>query len=259
MPGRSRSAALIFGTTLLAALTAVPARADTEIPPAAQACMDETVRLQLEIASIPLPADEREEVQRTLVHAHEEAKGGSASACEDAVGRAHRYVKEANAQSAGGKSAEPESAGPESAGPESAGPKPAGPKPAGDVADAPAQAAPSLQPPPEGVVDPGLARLLHLAGLTEVEGTGVATETGEPIGKVDRAVRSPGSSQTLLVVEIGGFLGIGKHEVALPLGPFQPGVRQLTLPGYDRALLESLPVYQEAEVAAPASAPKPAD
>lgn len=220
MPGCRRTAALLLGTSLLATLPAVSAAADAPTPQA-QACMDEAVRFQHLLATTALPSDEREEIQATLVHAHEEAKGGNISACADAISRADRFVQEA--------------AG-----------KPAASAPG--LPTTPAAAAPSLQPPApkEAAVDPALGRLLQLAGLTEAEGVTVANDGGESIGEVSEVVRTADGSQTLLVVGIGGFLGLGERDVALPVQAFQPGVKQLTLPGYDRASLEALPVHHVA-------------
>ena len=231
MPGRSGCAALALGTALLAALG--PAFAD---PPdqTAMACMDEAARFQNALASIPLPPDEREEIGRTLVHAHEEAKGGNATACRNALGRAQHFVDEA-----GGRPAVAEA-----------------PVPAASAASAPATVAPAMRPPaPSGPVSPELAQLLVPAGLTEAEGATVANADGETVGAVDRVARSRDGRQTFLVVGVGGFLGIGEREVALPLEAFRPGVKQLTLAGYDRPALEGLPAYDAADSLAVAPAP----
>lgn len=207
MPGFRGRAAIALSVALFAA---VPAVAETAVPEA-RACMDETVRFQGHLAAIPLPGDVREEVARTLVHAHEEAKGGNVASCRDALGRAHRFVAEA-----GGTLPE---------------------RPAIDPAPVGALQAPL----PLGVTDAELGRLLQLAGLTEIEGAGVSNAAGDRIGDVVGTTRS--GDQTLLVIGIGGFLGIGTREVALPVGEFTPGVRQLMLPGRDRASLESLPAH----------------
>lgn len=228
MSGSRRSVALALSTVLIATMPANAAIAETSVPEA-RACMDETVRFQSHLAAISLPGDVREEVARTLVHAHEEARAGNVSSCRDALGRAHRFVDEA-----GGKV--PEKAA---------------------IDPAPAEV---LQSPlPLGVSDPELGRLLQLAGLTEIEGTGVSNAAGDRIGDVVRTIRS--GDRTLLVVGIGGFLGIGTHEVALPVGAFTPGVRQLMLPGHDRASLEGLPAHVDnsADDDTPQTATRPAD
>ncbi|MEQ8818279.1 MAG: PRC-barrel domain-containing protein [Thalassobaculum sp.] len=220
MPGRSGCAALALGTALLAALGTAPAFAD---PPdqTAKTCMDEAARFQNALASIPLPPDEREEIERTLVHAHEEAKGGNATACHNALGRAQHFVEEA-----GGRPM---------------------------LAEIPA---------PQSPVSTGIAQLLAQAGLTEAAGATVANADGETVGAVDRVARSRDGRRTFLVVGIGGFLGIGERDVALPLEAFRPGVKQLTLAGYDRPALEGLPAYDPADalaVAPPAAGNAPPD
>ncbi|MEQ9330741.1 PRC-barrel domain-containing protein [Thalassobaculum sp.] len=240
MPGRSGCAALALGTALLAALGTAPAFAD---PPdqTAKTCMDEAARFQNALASIPLPPDEREEIERTLVHAHEEAKGGNATACHNALGRAQHFVEEA-----GGRPVVADA-----------------PVPAASAASAPATVAPAMRPPaPSGPVSPELAQLLVQAGLTEAEGATVANADGETVGAVDRVARSRDGRRTFLVVGIGGFLGIGERDVALPLEAFRPGVKQLNLAGYDRPALEGLPAYDPADALAvvpPAAGNAPPD
>jgi hypothetical protein len=168
--------------------------------------MDETVRFQNRLADLVVPEDVREEVERTLVHAHAEAKGGNVTACREALERAHRFVEEA-----GGK---------------------------------PLNAAMPLPPvEPTGAAGTDLGGLLERAGLAELEGVSVTTAAGDKIGEVAGATYGPGLSRAMLVVGIGGFLGIGEHQVALPLDAFRPGVKQLILYGYDRAALEALPAH----------------
>ncbi len=228
--GTSGRAALPVQTAL-AALLAFPALAGTAPSPAALACMDEAVRFQQHIASVPLPDDEREEVEATLLHGHEEAKAGNETACRNAVERARHFVDEATARS-------------------------------GDIAARPADPdeVPKL-PAPAPVADPELQQLLKLSGLTEAEGATVTNTDGEPIGEVVRVTRTPDGTGSLLVLGIGGFLGIGERDVALPVRAFEAGVQQLNLAGYDRASLERLPPLEaptSSRRGAPAVAAKPA-
>ena len=51
--------------------------------------------------------------------------------------------------------------------------------------------------------------------VNEIEGTNVATESGEVIGEIDALARD---GETLVaVVGVGGFLGLGEHDVALDM------------------------------------------
>ncbi len=77
-------------------------------------------------------------------------------------------------------------------------------------------------------------------------GRSVATETGEDVGEVDFiGIRG----QTLVaIIGVGGFLGMGENEVAIPVEKLIMRRDELILPEFTQSQLENMPEYNEREV-----------
>lgn len=81
-------------------------------------------------------------------------------------------------------------------------------------------------------------------------GKTVVNEKNEKIGKVDDLILSPSKAGTpaasFAIIGVGGFLGIGKREVAIPTEQLKLQNKQLSLPGATKDALKALPpfVYQ---------------
>ena len=72
----------------------------------------------------------------------------------------------------------------------------------------------------------------------------VFNDQGEKIGKVDDIIIAPDGSLSIAVIDVGGFLGIAQHRVAIPLGRLphlEPG--RVVLPGATKESLKSLPEF----------------
>ena len=81
-------------------------------------------------------------------------------------------------------------------------------------------------------------------------GKTVVNDKKEKIGKIDDLIISPSKGDlpaaTFAIVGVGGFLGIAKHDVAIPMAQFKIQDKQLTLAGASKDALKALPpfVYQ---------------
>jgi sporulation protein YlmC with PRC-barrel domain len=82
-------------------------------------------------------------------------------------------------------------------------------------------------------------------------GKTVVNDKNEKIGKVDDLIISPSKDSntpaaSFAIIGVGGFLGIGKRDVAVPMEQLKLQNRQLTLPGATKDALKALPpfVYQ---------------
>jgi hypothetical protein len=82
-------------------------------------------------------------------------------------------------------------------------------------------------------------------------GKTVVNDKNEKIGKVDDLIVSPSKdsstpSASFAIVGVGGFLGIGKRDVAIPMEQLKLQNKQLTLPGATKDVLKAMPpfVYQ---------------
>nr|WP_314544055.1 PRC-barrel domain-containing protein [uncultured Massilia sp.] len=83
-------------------------------------------------------------------------------------------------------------------------------------------------------------------------GKTVVNDKNDKIGKVDDLIISPSKdgsapAATFAIIGVGGFVGIGKRDVAIPTEQFRLQNKQLTLPGATKDALKALPpfVYQK--------------
>jgi len=82
--------------------------------------------------------------------------------------------------------------------------------------------------------------------VEDLVGRSVSTESGEDVGEVDFiGVRG----QTLVaIVGVGGFLGMGENEVAVPVEKLILRRDELIVPQFTQSQLESMPEFIESEV-----------
>lgn len=121
-------------------------------------------------------------------------------------------------------------------------------------AQAPAQQAPAA--PVAGKTPIGVtvvemeAIVVGWSAKRDLLGKTVVNDKSEKIGKVDDLIISPSQGSapaaTFAIVGVGGFLGMGKHDVAIPMAQFKIQNKQLSLPGATKDALKALPpfVYQ---------------
>jgi hypothetical protein len=98
------------------------------------------------------------------------------------------------------------------------------------------------------VVDPKAVAKGYSASA--LMGEMVMNEQREPIGTIDDLVitRADDDSDAYAVLEVGGFLGLGGHLVAVPFTSLEMDERndRIVLAGATREALRKLPVYQGA-------------
>lgn len=70
----------------------------------------------------------------------------------------------------------------------------------------------------------------------------------EKIGKIEDLIVAPDTFVAYAIVGVGGFLGFGTHDVAIPVGQFSitPG-GTIVLPGATRELLKKMPKFEYAK------------
>lgn len=79
-------------------------------------------------------------------------------------------------------------------------------------------------------------------------GKTVVNDKDDKIGKVDDLIISPSKDGTtpaasFAIIGVGGFLGIGKRDVAIPTGQLKINNKQLTLPGATKDAVKALPAF----------------
>lgn len=123
--------------------------------------------------------------------------------------------------------------------------------PAKSTAQAPA--APVAGTAPLGVTVVEMeAVVVGWSAKRDLLGKAVVNDKNEKIGKIDDMIISPAKdsntpSASFAIIGVGGFLGIGKRDVAIPMEQLKLQNKQLTLPGATKDALKAMPpfVYQK--------------
>lgn len=85
----------------------------------------------------------------------------------------------------------------------------------------------------------------------DYDGKRVVNANGDKVGEVEKLVISTGDQQVYAVIGVGGFLGIGEKDVAIPLEQLQPQGEDLTLAsGITEDELKNSMEYNESEFSA---------
>jgi hypothetical protein len=126
-------------------------------------------------------------------------------------------------------------------------PKDAPPKAAAPAKDA---TAPKAAVPVAGMVPLGVT-----IAETAVVATGwrasklihakVYNDQNQSIGKIDDFIVSPDGKLTVAIIDVGGFLGMGAHRVAIPTSQFKEmDIKKAVLPGATKDALKALPEFK---------------
>jgi sporulation protein YlmC with PRC-barrel domain len=74
----------------------------------------------------------------------------------------------------------------------------------------------------------------------------VYNDKGEKIGKIDDLVVAPDGTLSIAVINVGGFLGMGDHRVAVPMRQFTHIAPKAVLPNANKDQLKALPKFEYA-------------
>jgi len=80
-----------------------------------------------------------------------------------------------------------------------------------------------------------------------VLGQAVYNDKDEKVGSVDDITITPDKAVSYAIVGTGGFLGLAKHDVAIPVSQFKLVDKKLVLPGATKEALKAIPEFQYAE------------
>jgi len=75
----------------------------------------------------------------------------------------------------------------------------------------------------------------------------VWNDKGEKIGKTEDFIVKADGTVTFAIVDVGGFLGIGAHRVAIPVSQISAVKPHVLVPGATKDALKSLPQFQYAK------------
>lgn len=74
-------------------------------------------------------------------------------------------------------------------------------------------------------------------------GATVYNDEGEKIGRIGDLIIKADGKLSYAIVDVGGFLGIGQHQVAIPVGQFTAVKPKIVLPGATKDALKALPEF----------------
>ena len=81
---------------------------------------------------------------------------------------------------------------------------------------------------------------------SKLAGTSVYNRDKDKIGTIDDLILSPSDHSAFAILSVGGFLGMGKHYVAVPFRDLQITAKQVTMPEATKSSLEALPEFKYA-------------
>ena len=80
-----------------------------------------------------------------------------------------------------------------------------------------------------------------------VLGQSVYNDKNEKVGSVDDIIITPDKAVSYAIVGTGGFLGLAKHDVAIPVSQFKLVDKKLVLPGATKEALKAIPEFRYAQ------------
>jgi PRC-barrel domain len=75
----------------------------------------------------------------------------------------------------------------------------------------------------------------------------VYNDNNEKVGKVEDLIIAPDKAVSYAIVGVGGFLGLDRHDVAIPAGQLKFDGGKLMLPGATKEALKALPQFEYAK------------
>jgi sporulation protein YlmC with PRC-barrel domain len=78
-------------------------------------------------------------------------------------------------------------------------------------------------------------------------GKTVVNEKGEKVGKIEDVIITPEKAISYVIIGAGGFLGIAKHDVAIPVTQLKHEGDKIVLPGATKDAVKALPKFEYAK------------
>jgi sporulation protein YlmC with PRC-barrel domain len=81
----------------------------------------------------------------------------------------------------------------------------------------------------------------------QILGKGVYNNIGEKVGDINDLIVTPDKAVSYAIVGVGGFLGVGEHEIAVPVGQLKQLEGKIVLPGATKDALKEAPKFEYAK------------
>ncbi len=75
----------------------------------------------------------------------------------------------------------------------------------------------------------------------------VYNEQNQKVGTIDDLIIAPDTSVSFVIVGAGGFVGLGKHDVAFPVTQLKQQDGKFILPGATKDAIKALPKFEYAK------------
>jgi hypothetical protein len=81
----------------------------------------------------------------------------------------------------------------------------------------------------------------------QILGQSVYNEQKQRVGKIDDLIVAPDTSVSFAIIGAGGFVGLGRHDVAIPVGQLKQQDGKFVLPGATKEAIKALPKFEYAK------------
>ena len=81
----------------------------------------------------------------------------------------------------------------------------------------------------------------------QILGKAVYNEKQEQVGRIDDIIVTPERAVSYVIVGAGGFVGLGRHDVAIPVNQLQQQDGKYVLSGATKEAIKSLPKFEYAK------------
>jgi sporulation protein YlmC with PRC-barrel domain len=80
----------------------------------------------------------------------------------------------------------------------------------------------------------------------QILGQYVYNEQNQRVGKIDDLIIAPDTAVSFVIVGAGGFVGLGRHDVAIPVAQLKQQDGKFVLPGASKEAIKALPKFEYA-------------
>ena len=81
----------------------------------------------------------------------------------------------------------------------------------------------------------------------QVLGKTVYNENNQKVGRIDDLIIAPDSAVSFAIIGAGGFAGLGRHDVAIPVQQIKLQDDKFVLPGATKEAIKALPKFEYAK------------
>ena len=81
----------------------------------------------------------------------------------------------------------------------------------------------------------------------QILGESVYNDAGDKVGEINDLIVMPNKALSYAIVGVGGLLGLGEHEIAVPVGKLKQEKGKIVLPGATKEALKAAPKFEYAK------------